>query len=254
MADGFGSLSALEMTLGSTKSAVAPAFCLGLAISRLAVVAHPGEFTPLVVDNVSAGCMILPSIVVSAETRSDLGLAANWNVGAINVFDGALEHGNAHLDLVVLPLLSEAGKWLLAAHLHAQLGGRISVAMAIHELSMVDRSGGALPWVAVLVVPLVLVVTDDTSLGDVAEVVFTLAVDRSVTLGVTSNSSTAKASGVGFFKTGPADTTVSESSGDGGNFGTIASRLSYLRLAVVGLLVVIKTVLGRDPARQNPGE
>jgi len=254
MAGRLGSLSSLEVTLGGTESAVTPAFGLGLAISRLAVVAHPGEFTPLVVDNVRAGCMILPSIVVSAETRSDLGLAANWNVGVIYTCDVGLDHGNAHLDLVVLPLLSKARKWLLAAHLHAQLGGRITTGMAIYELRMVTIRGIALPWVAVLVVPLVLVVTDDTSLGDVAEVVFTLAVDRSVTLGVTSHSSTAKASGVGFFKTGPADTTVSESSGDGGNFGTIASRLSYLRLAVVGLLVVIKTVLGRDPARQNPGE
>merc|ERR1712127_1111134 len=156
--------------------------------------------------------MILPSIVVSAETRSDLGLAANWNVCAINVCDGALEHGNAHLDLVVLPLLSEAGKWLLAAHLHAQLGGRTSAAMAIHELRMVDRSGGVLPWVAVLVV------TDDTSLGDVAEVVFTLAVDRSMTHYVTSGwTRGGKAIRVAFLKTGPADTSVSESSGNGGN-------------------------------------
>lgn len=121
--------------------------------------------------------------------------------------------------------------------------------------------GNSLPWSALLVVPLVLGVTDDSSLGDVAEVVFTLAVDGSVSLAIASNSGGTQTIGVCLLKTRPADSSVSEGSGDRGNFGRVgmpgeesSSGLIGLRFAGVDLIVIVVRVLGRDPPGQNPGE
>lgn len=169
MADGFGSLASLEMTLSSSESSIAPALSASLAIAALGVALHPGECAPLIVDGERTVCVILPSFVVSAETGSDLGLRTNGDVDAIDSGGRSLMESNTDLDLVVLPLLTETAQRLLTTHLDTQL-------RTLDILTMFDW-GNMLPWVSLFIVPLVLGVTDDLSLGDIAEVVFSLAVE-----------------------------------------------------------------------------
>ena len=124
VADGFGTLASLEMTLSCSESSIAPSLSASLAVSALAVsavVLHPGERSPLIVNSERTVFVIVPGVVVSASSGSDLGLGTNGDVGAIDVGGASLMESNTDLDLVVLPLLSEAAQRLLAAHLDSHL-------------------------------------------------------------------------------------------------------------------------------------
>jgi len=122
VADGLSSLTTLEVSLDGTESSIAPALSFTLSVSGLAVGIHPGELAPLVVDDVSAGLVVYPGAVVSASSGADFCLASNWNVCAIDGRGIILMESSSHLDLVVLPLLSEAGERLLATHLDSDFG------------------------------------------------------------------------------------------------------------------------------------
>lgn len=121
VADGFGTLASLEMTFSCSESSIAPSLSAGLAVAALSVGLHPGERSPLIVNSERTVFVIVPGVVVSASSGSDLGLGTNRDVLGVNLCRVILMESNTDLDLVVLPLLSEAAQRLLATHLDSNL-------------------------------------------------------------------------------------------------------------------------------------
>lgn len=80
VADGFGSLASLEMTFSCSKSSIAPSLSAGLAVAALGVGLHPGVRSPLIVNSECTVFVIVPGVVVSASSGSDLGLGTSGDV------------------------------------------------------------------------------------------------------------------------------------------------------------------------------
>lgn len=121
VADGFGTLASLEMTFSCSESSIAPSLSASLAVAALSVGLHPGERSPLIVNSERTVFVIVPGVVVSASSGSDLGLGTNRDVLGVNLCWVILMESNTDLDLVVLPLLTEAAQRLLATHLDSNL-------------------------------------------------------------------------------------------------------------------------------------